>query len=237
MRELGLKATSAGAIRVVRRRATELGLDTSHFRGQRRWSDGQLTSAIVGAATWDEVFARLGLAGDSGSYRTFIKGHATRLGLDYRHLDPKPPEQPDPSPLQPDLRHLREAAPSIASAWFTLCGCPVSFPIEPAVFDVLVSMPDGISRVQVKTTTCRSRNGWLARIGRRPYSERNLAPLAPYDPDEIDLFFIVDGDLNMYLIPSPVIAGRTSVLLRAYEDYVVGNVKEMLGGGGTVRVA
>jgi len=42
MRELGLNATSAGAIRIVRRHTIRLGLDTSHFRGKRRWSDAQL---------------------------------------------------------------------------------------------------------------------------------------------------------------------------------------------------
>jgi hypothetical protein len=39
MRVLGLRATSAGAIRTVRGHATRLGLDVSHFRGKRRWSD------------------------------------------------------------------------------------------------------------------------------------------------------------------------------------------------------
>ncbi len=36
-------------------------------------------------------------------------------------------------------------------------------------------------------------------------------------------FFIVDGDLTMYLIPSQVIAGRVQILLRRYRKYVVGN--------------
>ena len=38
----------------------------------------------------------------------------------------------------------------------------------------------------------------------------------PYDPDVIDYFFIVDGDYDMYLIPSRVIAGRVAILLRTY---------------------
>ena len=33
-------------------------------------------------------------------------------------------------------------APSIAAAWFTMCGCDVLFPIEPAVYDLVVSMPE-----------------------------------------------------------------------------------------------
>jgi hypothetical protein len=127
MRELGLNATSAGAIRIVRRHVVRLGLDTSHFRGKRKWSDVQL------------------------------------------------------------------------------------------------------KRVQVKTTTHYSRNGWMITVGRRPYSIRKDVPLIPYDPDLIDSFFMVDGDLNMYLIPSRVIAGRVSILLRTYARYVVGNASGLLG--------
>jgi hypothetical protein len=38
----GERSKSAGAVRMVRRRAAELDLDWSHFRGKRRWSDAQL---------------------------------------------------------------------------------------------------------------------------------------------------------------------------------------------------
>ena len=70
-------------------------------------------------------------------------------------------------------------------------------------------------------------------VGRRPYSVgKDLAPRMPYDPDVIDYFFIVDGDLNMYLIPSRVIAGRVSILLRTYASYVVGNASGLLGADG-----
>ena len=61
------------------------------------------------------------------------------------------------------------------------------------MYDLLVSMPDGIKRVQVKTTTYNGKNGWMIQVGRRPYSIGNNARLVPYDPDSIDLFFIVDG--------------------------------------------
>lgn len=44
----------------------------------------------------------------------------------------------------------------------------------------------------------------------------------------IDLFFILDGDLTMYLIPAAVIAGRVSILLRTYEKYIVGNARGLM---------
>jgi len=83
-------------------------------------------------------------------------------------------------------------------------------------------------RVQVKTTTFKSKDGWLARIGRRPYSIGNNAPLVPYDPEVIDLFFIVDGDLTVYVIPSRAVGGRTQILLRSYTKYIVGNAAGLI---------
>lgn len=233
MRELGLGATSAGAIRIVRHRAEELRLDTSHFRGMRRWTDGQLRDAITGSRTWDEAIAKLGLSANSGNIRPFIKSHAVRLGLEYSHLVSRSATETH-SPVagawlqQGQLRHLRDAGGAIAAAWFTLCGCTVSFPIEPAIYDLLVAFPDGIKRVQVKTSTSDAGYGWQACVGHRPYTTMDLGPVAPYDPHDIDYFFIIDGDLAMYLIPCRVIAGHAGILLSAYQDYIVGDARGLM---------
>lgn len=109
-----------------------------------------------------------------------------------------------------------------------MCGFQPAFPVEPTVYDLLVSMPDGVKRVQVKTTTYNSKNGWMIQVGRRPYSAGNNAHLVPYDPELIDLFFIVDGDLSLYLIPCQVIAGRVGLLLRSYTGYIVGNAAGLM---------
>jgi hypothetical protein len=50
----------------------------------------------------------------------------------------------------------------------------------------------------------------------------------PYDPRVIDYFFIVDGDGNMYLIPSRAIAGRVGLGLRTCRKYIVGNAGGLL---------
>lgn len=228
LRELGLNTTSAGTIRIVRRQVVQLGLDTSHFRGKRRWSDAQLKQATSESQSWDEVLSLLGLSANGGGMRTHVRSHAIRLGLDYSHLEAIP-VVPEPRMFTTDLRHLRDAGACIAASWFTLCGCSVLFPIEPAAYDLVVGRADGLSRVQVKTTTYYGKDGWLAAIGRRPYSIRKDAPLMPYDPDVIDYFLIIDGDLNIYLIPSRVIAGRVQVLLRTYKKYIVGNAGGLLG--------
>src|SRR5690348_13120062 len=113
------------------------------------------------------------------------------------------------------------AAVAAATSW-------VLFPVEPDAYDLLADLPDGMKRVQVKTTTFKSKDGWLAQIGRRPYSTGNNALLVPYSPEIIDLFFIIDGDLAMYLIPSRVVAGRVQILLRAYTQFIVANAAGLM---------
>jgi hypothetical protein len=228
MRELGLCVTSAGSLRVVKRRVAELGLDSSHFTGQRPWSDAALKRAAAQAHSWNELFDAIGMESNSGDARLRIKAHALRLGLDLSHLTSAPQALPGRLGGQPTLRNLREAATSLAATWFSLCGFNPAIPVEPAVYDLLVSMPDGIKRVQVKTTTYCSKSGWQVVVGRRPYSAGNREGLVPYDPDLIDWFFIVDGDLAIYLIPSKIIAGRVGLSLRTYASYIVGDASGLI---------
>lgn len=228
MRELGLSMTSAGTIQSVKRQVSRLGLDTSHFTGQRRWSDAQLRRAVADAYSWRELVLNLGLAPGGGDERTRIKAHAIRLGLDLSRLDLPQAHAGPESELEPDIRHLRDAGTMVAAMWFMLCGCNSAIPLEPATYDLLVSMPSGIKTVQVKTTTHKGRDGWQVQVGRRPYSSGNQARLVPYDPDLVDFFFIVDGDLAMYLVPSRVIAGRVVVVLRNYSQYQVGEVGSLI---------
>jgi hypothetical protein len=238
MRALGLNATSASQIRLVRRHAERLNLDASHFRGKRRWSDAQLRQAVIEGRSWQEVISRLGLTTGYGA-TTHIKSHTVRLGLDTSHLSrlshtgrlpSEPPAQA--SDLKAQLKYLRVGAGTLAATWFALRGCAVSLPIEPTRYDLLAQTPEGIRRVQVKTTTCNSsKDGWTASVGHHPDTHSKKGHRLAYDPDEIDLFFIVDGDMTMYLIPSRAIAGRVGILLRTYRKYIVGNARGLLGTG------
>ena len=142
---------------------------------------------------------------------------------------PKASQIPAPASWRIDPMRLRDAALPIAAAWFTVRGSTISLPIEQAVYDLMVQSDDGIHRVQVKTTTTKSTGNGTVTVSRRPYSVGNLAPRMPYDPDVIDYFFIVDGDYDMYLIPSRVVAGRVAILLRTYRKYLVGNASGLLG--------
>jgi hypothetical protein len=124
---------------------------------------------------------------------------------------------------------LRHAAESLAVAWFRLCGCNVAVPATADCYDLVVETPDGLKRVQVKTTIGNYKHGWLVNIARRPYTAGNNGPRMPYDPETIDFFFIVDGDLTMYVIPSRAVGGYTRILLRSYRGYIVGNAAGLMG--------
>ena len=118
MRELGLGVTSAGAIRIVKRHVIRLNLDTSHFRGQRRWSDAQLRRAVAHAYSWRELASELGLAHSDGDVRVRIKAHAMRLGLDLSRLQASDATEVPSSGLRPDIKRLRDSGTAIAAMWF-----------------------------------------------------------------------------------------------------------------------
>lgn len=228
-RALGLRGTSAGTIRSLKRRARDLQLDTAHFTGQRRWSDRQLTEAVAVAESWADVLVRLGLT-DSAAARLRIRGHSVRLGLDVAPLSPQVVEGSAPAGLSADKALLRCGAEQFASAWFSVRGAAVAKPEQPAAYDLLAAFGGGHHRVQVKTTTWQGPHGtWAVNIGRRPYALDKSASRQPYDPDELDYFFIIDGDLSIYLIPSQVVAGKTTISVGAYRQFRVGDASSLFG--------
>ena len=88
----------------------------------------------------------------------------------------------------------------------------------------------GTRHIALHRPTYNSKSGWQVAVGRRPYSPGNREGLIPYDPELIDWFLIVDGDLAIYLIPSQVIACRVQILLRTYARYIVGNAAGLMAG-------
>ncbi|MCX2929783.1 group I intron-associated PD-(D/E)XK endonuclease [Mycobacterium sp. CVI_P3] len=213
LRTLGLAGTSAAAMRSVRAQADRLALDYSHFTGQRRWTDQDLATAIQSATTWAQVGETLGLVG--GSSMPTLRGHALRLGLDTAHLSrPRKAHASEPG-MRPQLRHLGRAGSLMAAAWFELCGHQVSWPLEPTRYDLLAWMGDSAARIQVKTTKVKQGSSWTVWIS-------NTGKVrSTYDPDEVDYFFVIDGDFNFYLIPIAAVGGLTAIQLSAYADYLL----------------
>lgn len=211
LRQLGLAATSAGAMRSIRSHANRLGIGYGHFTGQRRWTEDGLRTAIAAGDAWADVVESLGLGGRSAI--ASVKGHAARIGLDVAHLTERSPTVENA--FQPDISRLDRAGSLLAAAWFTLCGRDVSWPLEPSRYDLLVGSERGIRRVQVKTTTVRVADTWKVYLSTTHHERKT------YDPGEIDDFFIVDGDLAYYLIPISVVGGLHAIHLSAYAQFRV----------------
>jgi hypothetical protein len=213
LRALGLAGTSAAAMRSVRTHADRLQLDYNHFTGQRRWTDQELAAAVKLATTWTQVTDALGLLG--GSSMATVRSHALRLGLDTAHLSPSRKSRVSERELRPQLVHLPRAGSLMAAAWFELCGNHVSWPLEPCRYDLLVWIDSSAQRIQVKTTNVKQGSSWTVWIS-------NAGKMrSPYDPDEIDQFFLIDGDFNFYLIPIAAVGGLTAIRLAAYGDYLL----------------
>lgn len=70
-------------------------------------------------------------------------------------------------------------------------------------------------RVQVKTTTTRTGSTWKVYLSTSGRERRT------YDPDEIDEFFVIDGDLRQYVIPVAAVGGLHAIHLNAYDQYQV----------------
>jgi archaellum component FlaG (FlaF/FlaG flagellin family) len=68
-------------------------------------------------------------------------------------------------------------------------------------------------RIQVKTTTVKQGTSWTVWISNTGKMRRT------YDPDEIDQFFVIDGDFNYYLLPVTAVAGLTAIQLSAYRGF------------------
>ena len=89
-------------------------------------------------------------------------------------------------------------------------------PQEGCRYDLLARSDFGFARIQVKTTTYRAGSSRLAMISR---GHRNRHTC--YDVDDFDYFFVIDADLDAYLIPFAVVAGLKTISLSSYAAYRV----------------
>lgn len=216
LRALALPETHSRLLLAVRERSEALAMDTSHFTGGRRWSDEQLRDAIATCESWSTVTRRLGLSNTGGGTANALRRHAARLGLQTAHLQRQRVEEPQAFRMEADSAYLRRAGAMLAAAWFMLRGYEIVWPLEPCRYDFLVDVGAAFFRVQVKTTTCRAGSSRPVSI-----SATRRRGRVCYTADEIDYFFVLDGELNAYLIPIASVEGRQQLDLAAYRARIV----------------
>lgn len=108
-----------------------------------------------------------------------------------------------------------------AIGWFGASGYIVSVPLVDAQpYDLVVDDGAGLKRVQVKTTTHRSRYGvfvvsLVTRGGNQSFHTAKL-----FDPSSSELLYVLTDDGDRYLIPTDVIRSRRSLSLgRRFVEY------------------
>lgn len=221
-RELGLQSSSVR--HGLRRRADQLGLDYSHFTGQRTWSDEDLRKAIAESSSWNEAARRVGISARSSTGARSLRSHAERLGLNVSHF-----ASHEPVELRSALPFTKLRAPaegsraglSIAARWFLSRGYGVSIPLEPEPYDLITDSDEGLKKIQVKTTRMATGNGrYRVRLVRNVYDASATLGNAggkhrqlPYEQGSIDFFFIIVNGDGKYLIPFEVVAGLKTIIL------------------------
>jgi hypothetical protein len=206
---LGLSASRHG--RRLRALCDAWGISYAHFR-HHVFTDDQLREVLSTATTWTEAMSRLGYTEESGSARATIRKHAARLRLDVTTLAARPRPGTASVSLEPELRHLRRAGAYLVSAACALAGHHVSWPLEPAAYDLVVDTGDRRLRVQVKTCSRQIAGSWNCAITRSEYADvAGGKRRAWYTAEEIDAFAVVDGDGEIYFIPVDDVIGLTSL--------------------------
>ena len=118
---------------------------------------------------------------------------------------------------------LRAAGPALVAAVYALRGHRVSWPLEPAPYDLLAEAPDGaVVRVQVKTCTTRQGGTWICWITRSAYAAvPGGKTRTRYGAADVDVLAVVDGECGVHLIPFARVADHSTVTLRAYAEFRV----------------
>lgn len=224
-----LGGSSISAARRMRTRAEAIGVDYSHFRGQRRWSDEDLVRSVNQSKSWSEVVSRLG-KNPSGDMLDLVRKHAARLGLVAKFEKPERSSASDRFG-RTDTRIVGQTSQFIAAAWFSQRGHRVALASEGAPYDLLVEQPGPtFDRVQVKTGGGTAGYGGkrTASLQRHVTWKRGASRMmVPYDPQELDYFFIVTPEA-LYLIPVSQVAGQGQVTLHPSSPWAV-----LIRGGGT----
>lgn len=223
-RSLGMKSTSSWAL--VHRRAEELGLDTSHFRGKRKWTEQGLAEAVAEAKTWSGAARKIGAGTDKGTISS-LKELARHMGLDVSHLGQSSRERA-PAPVSlPDqtFANFGTEAEYLAAAWFVSRGFRVSLAGNGLPYDLIVDRCGEIQRIQVKSTsTVPTTSGTVVAKLSRLTPSRGAGinrRVRCYEPTDFDLFFILTGEGHVFLIPLRDVVGMTTLMVGPGSPYYV----------------
>lgn len=222
-RSLGMRSTSSSAL--IRRTAERLGLDASHFRGKRAWTDQELAEAIAASKTWSGTARKIGAGTDRATISS-LKELACRMGVDVSHLAKRSSRTHMPVSV-PDqtFANFGLEAEYLAAAWFVSRGFRVSLAASGLPYDLIIDRCGEIQRVQVKSTTAApTASGTVVAKLSRLTPSRGAGTnrhAQCYEPTDLDLFFVLTGEGHVFLIPLRDVAGVQSLMVGSGSPYYV----------------
>lgn len=115
--------------------------------------------------------------------------------------------------------NVRDSAIGVAIDWFSSRGYVPSIPTSATTYDLIVESDAGLKRVQVKSTTVCRNDRWVVGIHRhvyRPEAEPNACGKfrkTSYTEKEMDLFFVLTSEGDIFLIPQGAVGAKTQLSL------------------------
>ncbi len=119
--------------------------------------------------------------------------------------------------------------------WFTRHGYFVAIPLNDSQpWDLIVEDTAGtVSRVQVKTTTQRVRNGRFLVMLETAGGNQSFSTRKPFDNRRSDVLFVLTDDAGIYVIPCAEITTTRSLTLSGkYEQYRASGPQQLVVGEG-----
>jgi hypothetical protein len=124
-----------------------------------------------------------------------------------------------PVPFTKKKGVMSDVAHAKAISWFAQRGYTVSLPIQATSYDFVVESDEGLKRIQFKSAESKNDKSasWRVNVCRGQGWSRKRRT---YTKDEVDLFFILTGDNDVYLIPIDAIEGKERICLDVlYRQY------------------
>lgn len=191
----------------------------------------EVATAVQISTSWVEVATKLGRSKSSGDE---VKKLAISYDIDFTHIvshmDIVSREAfPNHYPQQePDRLTHRRAAIGKAINWFLSNGYSPSLPVEVEKYDLVVESASGFRKVQVKSSEnlSQSRGRYSVALLTTSYDEVTKKYVQrPYQPEEIDDFFICCSDGKQYLIPFDATKGKRHITVTdKFKEFLVGDI-------------
>jgi hypothetical protein len=121
-------------------------------------------------------------------------------------------------------RRQGEAGELSAMTWLSQAGALVAKPLfEASDYDLLADFGDHIDRVQVKTSTCWTKNRFVVALCTRGGNQSWNGVIKRLDATRCDRVFVHVGDGRRWYIPAAALGGGSGIVLGGpkYAEYEV----------------